>query len=151
MTETIQTIKTLTGHTDFVRALSVLPDGSLASGSEDKTIKIWDVRNGQTIKTLTGHTSYVYALSVLSDGSLASGSSDSTVKIWDLKNGQTIKTLTGHTDDVDVLTILPDCSLVSVVCPALPVANTLLISPFRSLNRSFRYHYFVENRYAKFF
>jgi len=105
----------------------------------------------QTIKTLTGHTSWVNAFTVLPDGSLVSGSDDNSIKIWDVNNGQTIKTLTDHTDDVNALTVLPDGSLVIVVCSALPVANTLLISPFRSLNRSFRYHYFVENRYAKFF
>jgi len=78
----IHNIKTLTGHTNYVYALTVLPDGSLVSGSEDKTIKIWDVKNGQTIKTLTGHTDYVRALTVLPDGSLVSGSGDKSIKIW---------------------------------------------------------------------
>ena len=78
----IEAIKTLTGHTDSVRALTVLPDGSLVSGSVDNSIKIWDVTNGQTIKTLTGYTGDVYALSVLPDGSLASGSEDYSIKIW---------------------------------------------------------------------
>jgi len=43
---------TLTGHTSDVNALTVLSDGSLVSGSDDNTIKIWDIKNGQTIKTL---------------------------------------------------------------------------------------------------
>ena len=73
---------TLTGHTSDVNALTVLSDGSLVSGSDDNTIKIWDIKNGQTIKTLTGHTDSVYALTVLPDGSLASGSYDNTIKIW---------------------------------------------------------------------
>jgi len=72
----------LTGHTSWVNVLTVLPDGSLVSGSEDKTIKIWDVKNGQTIKTLTGHTGFLSALTVLPDGSLVSGSWDNTIKIW---------------------------------------------------------------------
>jgi WD40 repeat protein len=67
-------IKTLTGHTNSVLSLAVLPDGSLASGSGDKTIKIWDTIKGIEIKTLTGHTSEVLSLAVLPDGSLASGS-----------------------------------------------------------------------------
>jgi len=78
----IHNIKTLTGHTSDANALTVLSDGSLVSGSNDNTIKIWDVKNGQTIKTLTGHTNSVRALTVLPDGSLVSGSYDNTIKIW---------------------------------------------------------------------
>jgi len=72
----------LTGHIGWVYSLTVLPDGSLVSGSSDKTIKIWDVKNGQNIKTLTGHTHDVFALTVLPDGSLVSGSWDYTIMIW---------------------------------------------------------------------
>jgi len=73
----------LTGHTNTVIALTILPDGSLVSGSGDDTIKIWDVKNGQNIKTLSGHTNGVYALTVLPDGSLVSGSTGKTIKIWE--------------------------------------------------------------------
>ena len=77
-TNSWSTIKTLTGHTNSVLLLAVLPDGSLASGSSDNTIRIWDTKSWSTIKALTGHTNSVYSLAVLHDGSLASGSSDST-------------------------------------------------------------------------
>ena len=51
---------TLTGHTSYVLALAVAPDGSwLASASDDATVRIWDPRTGQTRHTLTGHTSRV--------------------------------------------------------------------------------------------
>ncbi len=56
--------------TNWVRSLAVLPDGSLASGSDDTKIKIWDTIKGIEIKTLTGHTSWVLSLAVLPDGSL---------------------------------------------------------------------------------
>ena len=75
----------LTGHTSDVLSFAVLPDGSLASGSWDKTIKIWDTIKGIEIKSLTGHTSEVLSLAVLPDGSLASGSADTRIKIWDKK------------------------------------------------------------------
>ena len=52
-------LKTLNGHTDYVWSLTVLADNTLASGSVDKTIKIWDTEKGQLIKTLNGHTGHV--------------------------------------------------------------------------------------------
>jgi len=82
------TTKILTGHTSSVLSLVVLPDGLLASGSgsEDKTIRIWNTKSGETIKILTGHTSSVLSLVVLPDGLLASGSDDKTIRIWDDQN-----------------------------------------------------------------
>jgi WD40 repeat protein len=68
-----------------VYSLAVLPDGSLASCSDDTRIKIWDTIKGIEIKTLTGHTNSVYSLAFLPDGSLASGSYDTRIKIWDKK------------------------------------------------------------------
>ncbi len=73
----------MTGHTDKVTCLVTLPDGLLASGSSDKTIRIWNVTSGITIKTLTGHTGGVWSLVVLpNDSLLTSGSDDKTIRIW---------------------------------------------------------------------
>ena len=53
-------IRTLTGHTSWVRSVSFSPDGqTLASGSDDDTIRLWDVGTGRVIRTLTGHTDWV--------------------------------------------------------------------------------------------
>ena len=62
------------------------PDGRLlASGSADKTVRIWDLATGQEIRTLVGHTDWVTGVSFSPDGRrLASSSYDGTVKIWDL-------------------------------------------------------------------
>jgi WD40 repeat protein len=64
----------------------------------DKTIKFWNVNNGQCIKTLNGHTHFVVCLLLLRNGHLASGSWDKTIKIWNTDTGECIKTLEGHTD-----------------------------------------------------
>jgi tetratricopeptide (TPR) repeat protein len=55
----------LTDHTDRVCASTVLSYGSLVSCSVDKTIKIWDAKNGQIIKNLTSLSYDAYILSVL--------------------------------------------------------------------------------------
>ena len=70
----------------MVRALTVLQNGDLASGSNDLAIKIWNPINGTLKRTLNGHTSYVLALTVLQNGDLASGSFDNTIKIWSTKS-----------------------------------------------------------------
>jgi WD40 repeat protein len=75
----------LNGHTSKVTALVVLHGGKLASGTLDKTVRVWE--NGACLLTLAGHTSLVRALAVLPDGKLASGSWDETVRVWDAASG----------------------------------------------------------------
>ena len=75
-------IRTLTGHARYILSLVYLPDGLLASGSDDKTIKIWNIETGMCIKTLEGHEEWVRSLVYLPGGLLASGSADKTIKIW---------------------------------------------------------------------
>jgi WD40 repeat protein len=78
-----QADQTLTGHDDIVQSVSISPDGNtLVSGSDDNTIKIWDLATGQLRQTL-GHDDIVQSVSISPDGStLVSGSADRTIKIW---------------------------------------------------------------------
>ncbi|CCH96461.1 serine/threonine-protein kinase [Microcystis aeruginosa] len=89
--------KTLTGHSDSVQSVVYSPDGRyLASGSSDKTIKIWETATGTELRTLTGHSMTVWSVAYSPDGRyLASGSLDKTIKIWEVATGK-VRTLTGH-------------------------------------------------------
>ena len=49
-------INTLLGHSGYVLALILLPNGFIASGSADSTIKIWDITKTYPLYNLTGHT-----------------------------------------------------------------------------------------------
>ena len=76
--------------------LSVVPNriwrnifvvGRLASGSTDRTIKIWEVSSGACTATLVGHVDAVEALVGLEGGRLASGAYDGTIKVWEVATG----------------------------------------------------------------
>jgi hypothetical protein len=104
--------RVLTGHTGWVGAVAVAPDGSLlASGGQYGTVRIWDVATGQVRATLEGHTGSVGAVAVAPDGSwLASGSADGTVRIWDVATGQARAPLKGPTGRVRAVGVAPDGS-----------------------------------------
>jgi WD40 repeat protein len=120
---------TLRGHTGPVQSVAFSPDGSrLASGSDDRTVKIWDTQTGKEILTLRGHVHLkptvasgyerigistargsVRSVAFSPDGTrLASGSNDSSVKIWDVPTGEEILTLNHHTSAVTSVAFSPD-------------------------------------------
>jgi WD40 repeat protein len=77
----------------------ILNGHKLASGSLDKSIKIWDLKTGQMLKTLHVDRSWgIHSLALLHDKFVASISFDNTVDIWNLDSGEIAQTLTGQLD-----------------------------------------------------
>ena len=97
-------------HEGQVSAVAWSPDGkTLASGSSDKTVKLWDLATGKLFATLQGHTETVYSVAWSPDGkTVASGSFDKTVKLWESATGKLLATLQGHTGAVESVAWSPD-------------------------------------------
>lgn len=92
-------LKTFKGHTNGVTCLQIWDDTTLATGSYDNTIKIWDLETGEEVRTLTGHTRGIRSLQ-MDDHKLLSASLDGTVKFWNWRTGQCLRTLSSHSDGV---------------------------------------------------
>lgn len=102
-------VQTLEGHTDWIDAVAVTPDGRrVVSGARDGQLKIWDLHSGQATATLEAHDGQITAIAVTSDGErvVSAGYYDATVKVWDLESGERLGTL--KTEDVQDLAVTPD-------------------------------------------
>ena len=93
-----------------ILAVTFSPDGTrLASGSTDKTVRLWNLNNRDEWMTLQKHTGWANVLAFSPDGGmLASGSTDKTVQLWDTATGESLKTLTGHPSGITALAFAPD-------------------------------------------
>ncbi|GAM52755.1 hypothetical protein EBME_1218 [bacterium endosymbiont of Mortierella elongata FMR23-6] len=110
-TRQLHSIHELEGHTSAVMSVSFSPDGNLlASGSNDRTVRLWSVKSGETLYTFEGHGSLVDSVAFsLPDGQfLASGSADRTVRLWRVESRQESPALGGHHGQVDNVAFSPN-------------------------------------------
>jgi len=120
-----QSIIRMTGHRVFkdhksstIVAISVFPDGCrMVTGSSDKMLRLWDLRNGAVLKTLEGHRSMVQAVAISRDGkSIASGGMHGEVIIWDGDTGESLtQPIKVHSQKITSLDFSPDGGVVASV------------------------------------
>ncbi len=110
-------IHTLTGHAASVRSIAISPDGqTIATGSDDNTIKLWHLNSGNLKSTLTspsgffkGEITWFTAVAFSRDGqTIVSSSLDKFIKLWDWGSGKQLCKLKGHSDRVNAIAISPD-------------------------------------------
>ena len=106
---------TLSGHTDDITSITFSPDGNtLASGGDDKTIRLWDLSTGEQ-KLLLSDPQWREVFSISHDLALklsfspdgrilASGISEGEIYLWDIDTGEQIKILKGHTGSIRKIT-----------------------------------------------
>ena len=107
----------ITGHKDKIWAFVYSPDWkTLASGSEDMTIRLWDVITGEELLVLPTYTNTVFAVAFSPDGKILAGGNvydgrlgrSDLIRLWELPSGQILTTLAGHTSTIRVLRFSPD-------------------------------------------
>jgi len=100
----------LTGHQQLINDVKFSPDMRyIASASFDKSIRLWNGKDGKFVTALRGHVQRVYQLAWSADSRLlASASADSTCKVWAMSSKKLMCDLPGHADEVYVIDWSPD-------------------------------------------
>ena len=108
--------RVINGHLGWVRCVAIDPVDNewFITGSNDTTMKVWDLATGKLKTTLAGHVMTVRDVAV-SDRHpyLFSVSEDKTVKCWDLEKNQIIRDYYGHLSGVRTVSIHPTLDLIA--------------------------------------
>ncbi|CAI8025060.1 Pleiotropic regulator 1, partial [Geodia barretti] len=102
-------MRVLSGHLGWVRCIAMEPGNEwFATGSSDRTIKLWELASGRLKLTLTGHISAVRALTVSHrQPYLFSAGEDKQVKCWDLEYNKVVRHYHGHLSGVYCMSLHP--------------------------------------------
>jgi WD40 repeat protein len=110
-------------HRGTLRGLAFSPTGRvLATASEDRSAKLWDVETGQELMTLQGHMSKVVCLDFSPDGRLiATAGDDETLRLWDAETGQPLMVLEPEVGNLQSVAFSPDGRRLAAACADIVV------------------------------
>eukprot|EP00736_Rhodelphis_marinus_P008238 Rmarinus@m.27171 len=105
-----ETIKTLDGHEDQVRAVAFSSDGkNILSGSMDHSVRLWDTDSGTCLRVMHGHTLETVSVAFSPDNQLLVSSSwDKQIRVWEKETGKLLKVMEGHSDIVKAVCFTGD-------------------------------------------
>jgi len=114
--QTWKCVQTLVGQSEKrsdwyagITSIAFSPDDQwIAGGSEDSTIRVWELGTGKEFHTLTGHSEFIRSIAISPDGTLLASASGEIIKLWELSTGQEIRTLSGHSELIQRITFSPD-------------------------------------------
>jgi WD40 repeat protein/serine/threonine protein kinase len=106
----LKCVLTCKGHTGGVNSVALSADRRWAlSGSEDNTVRLWEMNSGKCLRSFDEHTTWVLSVALSVDGNWAlSGSNDNTLRLWELRSGKCLRILKGHTLGVNSVALSAD-------------------------------------------
>jgi WD40 repeat protein len=107
-------LRTCRGHTGWVFATAMSPDGRIiASAGDDGMIRLWHTHTGEPAGVLVGHRRRVRALAFATDGLLVSGGEDGQVRVWDTDHRLLLRTAQTPGTPVWTVTVSDDASVIA--------------------------------------
>ena len=110
-----QIAPTFPHHISPVSHCAFSPDGNtIASASDDNTIKLWDAHSGKLLHSMESHNSIVRHCAFSPDGNtIASASSDKTIKLWDAHSGKLLHSMENHNAPINHCAFSPDGNIIA--------------------------------------
>ncbi len=123
----------LEAHPGKIKSLVFSPNGNLlASGSEDRIVRVWDAQTGSLQQALAGHTHKINVVAFTPDGNLLASADDKTLRVWEVSTGKLLHTIEEQ-NEVSSIAFSPDGELmVTASAEAVGLWNVSTWTMFRA-------------------